>query len=1128
MVVYLQDHFKRVNLTMRLLRSFCAGLLTLVALESEAGLHFQQVAGPNGADTNALAADGPMLWAGTLRGVWKLSAGAWTFDGLSDKTITSLAVAQGSVWAAAGDGLWRRDADGTWNAEPLPNGPSVITTVFSDGTTFWACGLGVYRRLSGTWTALAAPGGIVAAATVFNGDLVVGRQNNGAARYTGSTVVPMIAGMGVNESANAFAVIDGTLWAGTARGLYSWNGASWVSQSALGLHDVRAITDASGTLRVATLDAGALRQTGAAWVADNEGILFPSAKSFATLGTDLYLGIAGSPVYRLGTSTWIEAGTGLNAAIISDLFSIGWLGSHTVYPYSGSRGAGLAGFGNYVGGNYAPTGCGDVIAAAPTSGSLPSAVASTNCGPFSGPLVPGGLIAAGQGLPAGTTLTTLDGSSGEPWAGTSNAGVFRLLGSIWIPDQTGLPANASVQSLRWIGGSLFAAAGTQVFVRQTSGWVNVSSGLNPTATVQTFGGTGSSPTFAGLVAGGVLRRDGTSPWRADFPGLNGASVFSLDTVRPTYNYLISSTLQPDRLFAAAGPNGVQRKHAGGWLSESSGLPPGVDARVVRGLLTGYEPRSVDHLFVGTAGHGIFSAPVLTSMKVLPVVLDVVGVTGARFRTEFTIGNRFADPLDVGITFTPAPGFGGPGTPLGTIRRTIPVGAEMRISNAIDFLRSAGLPIPPSDLGPIAGTLSLTATPQWVNPFPDPHNDSLYAMARTYTSDANGTYGMAYDAPSDLDAAEEEASVYGLRSVSGVARSNLAVAHLAGRTTDPITLSAQVYSADGTPAGTPLTKSLAPSEWYQWNGILGLAGLPDGSFGYVRIKRVSGIGPWTAYGVVNDAITSDASFLPPYRPGGLAAARRLVVPVVLDVYGLAGSHYTTELTLANDSTFSTPVDLVYQPAPGFGSAPGVPFVTLTLAAGAQSTIPDVIEYLRANGVNIPDPAIAGPQAGTLMVTFRNLTNLDAPRTVALARTSTPNPDTTRGGSYGLFYPAAAKGGGARTSAVVPALTQDASTRSNLALVHLGGGSESALTLSVQLYDAATGTAAGSPLSITLQPGDWFQWSRILELTGATTVTTKAVAVVTRVSGDDTWLAYGVLNDAVNSDGSYVRMIPAEEY
>ncbi len=256
-------------------------------------------------------------------------------------------------------------------------------------------------------------------------------------------------------------------------------------------------------------------------------------------------------------------------------------------------------------------------------------------------------------------------------------------------------------------------------------------------------------------------------------------------------------------------------------------------------------------------------------------------------------------------------------------------------------------------------------------------------------------------------------------------------------------------------------------------------MTEPAYGYAKITRTSGIGAWTGYGVVNDAKTSDGSILPLYRPGGLAAARRLVVPVVLDVFGAAGSHYTTELTLANDGAFATPVDLFYKPA--LGSSTGVPFVTLTLAAGQQTTIPDVIAYLRTKGLNVPD-ASTGPQAGTLTVEFRNLFSLDAPRTVAIARTTTPNPNAATGGAFGVAYPAAAKGGGARASALVPGLTRDASVRSNLAVVHLGGGSESALSLSVQLYDASTGLAAGGPVTVTLQPGDWTQWSRDLRHRG----------------------------------------------
>ena len=63
--------------------------------------------------------------------------------------------------------------------------------------------------------------------------------------------------------------------------------------------------------------------------------------------------------------------------------------------------------------------------------------------------------------------------------------------------------------------------------------------------------------------------------------------------------------------------------------------------------------------------------------------------------------------------------------------------------------------------------------------------------------------------------------------------------------------------------------------------------------------------------------------------------------------------------------------------------------------------------------------------------------------------------------------------------------------------------------------------GSPLTVSLNPGEWFQWDRVIERAGA--ATSKAIATVTRTSGDDTFFAYGVVNDAKTSDGSFIRMI-----
>jgi hypothetical protein len=528
------------------------------------------------------------------------------------------------------------------------------------------------------------------------------------------------------------------------------------------------------------------------------------------------------------------------------------------------------------------------------------------------------------------------------------------------------------------------------------------------------------------------------------------------------------------------------------------------------------------LYAGTAGNGLYVAPAYSSAKYVPVVLDLMGAASAHFRSDLTLGNRSDAPVTVNVGFIHAPDF-----PLlssdGSVSVTLAPLSELRAPDALQFFRDRGLPITPSPSG-TAGSVWIAVDPRAL---PASETDSVYAFSRTTTAGDAGSFGTFLDAPSDLEAAEDEGSIYGLRSISGTLRSNLAVGHVPGRGGQSVSLSIQVYDQSGAAAGAPLVTTLNPGEWRQFNGILGLAGLPDGAYGYAKITRTHGIGSWTAYGVVNDAKTSDGSILPLYRPGGLAAARKLVVPVVLDLFGAAGSHYTTELTVANDGNFSTPVDLVYQPAPNFGSSTGVPVVTFTLAAHQQVTIPDILAYLRSKGVNIPDPS-TGPQAGSLSVGFRNLGNLDTPKTVALARTTTPNTDTATGGAFGAAYPAAAKGGGARASALVPGLAREASVRSNLAVVHLGGGSEISLSLSVRLYDATTSQAVGREITVTLQPGDWTQWSGVFDYAGVPAGTMAAYAVITRIAGDDTWLAYGVLNDAKTSDGSVLKMLPSAEY
>ena len=128
---------------------------------------------------------------------------------------------------------------------------------------------------------------------------------------------------------------------------------------------------------------------------------------------------------------------------------------------------------------------------------------------------------------------------------------------------------------------------------------------------------------------------------------------------------------------------------------------------------------------------------------------------------------------------------------------MPGRTEIRAADALEFLRGMGLAIPPA---PVTGSLTFDSGDQ----------AGLYALTRTYSQDAAGSYGVFLDAPSDLDAAEDSAFVYGLRSVAGVSRSNLAFAHVPGRGRPTRSRSpSRSIDQSGVAAGAPIVMTLAP-------------------------------------------------------------------------------------------------------------------------------------------------------------------------------------------------------------------------------------------------------------------------------------------------------------------------------
>ncbi len=477
-----------------------------------------------------------------------------------------------------------------------------------------------------------------------------------------------------------------------------------------------------------------------------------------------------------------------------------------------------------------------------------------------------------------------------------------------------------------------------------------------------------------------------------------------------------------------------------------------------------------------------TAPTLTGTSLLlPVVLDTAGVGGSHYTSEVTLASRAASPTDVLLAYTASRGSGS-----GFARLTLAPGEQRIVPHVLDWLRGQGLAIP-SDGTPQVGTLLVTFGGV---------TSGAFAGARTYTADpagGAGTFGLFYAAAGTT---EGEATLVGLQQNESQ-RSNVAVVNAGA---DPVVLRIALQGPAGEDLGILPDVSLPAWGWAQVDQPL--AG--KASSGRAVVTRVSGTSPFTAYAVLNDAVTSDGSFVPPLLGGDPTGGERLV-PVVLDVKGL-GARFRTELTLANLTSSPLPLSLVYTAGPGFGSGSGS--VALTLAPGEQRIVPDAIGFLRAT---LPIESDGRDVAGSLLV--RPPSGTPASSLAVGARTFVP---LSPAGSYGLYYPGLTAGDSADGTVFVHGLQEGAAQRSNLAVVNRGDASD-AIVVRVTFFSPA-GAALGSPVDLTLAPGAWRQLGRPLDPLGAS----AGYAKVERISGASRFVAYGVLNDNASSDGSYVPM------
>jgi PKD repeat protein len=472
----------------------------------------------------------------------------------------------------------------------------------------------------------------------------------------------------------------------------------------------------------------------------------------------------------------------------------------------------------------------------------------------------------------------------------------------------------------------------------------------------------------------------------------------------------------------------------------------------------------------------------TSLLV-PVVLEAAGVGGSHYSSDLTLVSRAAVPTDVVLSYTASQGAGS-----GFARLTLAAGEMRVLTGIVAWLRGAGLPIPADGSAQI-GTLLAT--------FRGVADASLVsAGARTFTPDplgGSGTFGLFAPAASSTTTS---ATLIGLQQ-NAAQRSNVAIVNAGA---SPVTLRVALQGSSGEDLGTLPDQLVGPWGWFQFNQPL----TGKASAGRAVVTRVSGTSPFTAYAVLNDAVTSDGSYVPPLFGDDGSGADRLV-PVVLDVQGL-GARFRTELTLTNLRASALPLSLVYAAAAGDGSGSGT--VSLTLAPGEQRIVPDTIAFLRGT---LPIENDGRSVAGSLLVRAAPGTPSNA--LGVGARTFVP---LSPAGTYGLFYPGLTAAQCAAGTAFVYGLLENAAQRSNLAVVNRGDAADS-ITLRVTVF-GANGAALGTPVDQTLAPGQWFQFGRPLAAFGAS----AGYARIEKISGSSRFAAYGVLNDNVTSDGSYLAM------
>jgi hypothetical protein len=651
------------------------------------------------------------------------------------------------------------------------------------------------------------------------------------------------------------------------------------------------------------------------------------------------------------------------------------------------------------------------------------------------------------------------------------------------------------------GGSFSISTGSGCGWTATSGvsWITVTAGTSGTGSgtvsFSVDANTSSAPRSGFINAGGLtfsVTQSGVqlvcdyslSTTNFQIPGSGGGAQVSVSTPAEC-NWTATSLSNWINI------TGANTGSGDGVVSFSILSNPGPGTRSGSLFIAG-QTVTVNESFPSTGGNGV-------ETLFVPVVLASGGLNGSYFTSEMMLSNRGSRDAALTLTYRPAFGAGG-----GTVNDSLKAGLQRVIPNAIDYLRSLGLPIPTT--GNQGGTLTVAFA-------------GLLSAAdagvrvRTTTSVTEGRAGLAYSGVGSGQTFTGPLILAGLRQNSQD-RANVAIQNSGVPADGAITLRLTVFSGEANnPQSTMLPDEvLEPGAFKQFSAILNSYGFSYTN-GYVRVEKRSGAAPFYAYAVINDQSNSDGSFIPPIPESALNGKIQLTLPAVVEA-----NSFSTELIVTNWTSSSKDL-LCSFVSSGIQTADSSVSFPIHVLPHEQIILPELVQKLRDWGV-----AGMGPRGPSLVgPLFVRPASGDLSGIAVSARTSAPGTS----GRFGLFYGSTPDGLAASGSAWVYGLVQDSENRSNLALVNTGEADNSPDQFRIELFDGATGDLVATIQNFTVESKAWKQIGSVLAIHAPGTE--QGYAKITRVAGNNPFIAYAVINDGAQpgertGDGTFLSSSP----